>query len=508
MQSLKINLAEKTEETVEKIKEGAEEKIEDLGGIIKRPRKKKFYKRFPFYLMIVILLLVGTFTYKIVTSGESIAATFKKIPIFNQLGELTKMDKKLLGEEHDRINILLLGMGGEGHDGAYLTDTIILVSLKPSTKQVAMLSLPRDLAVPIENQGWRKINAINAYAEMANGGEGGLATTEALSQLLNLPITYYARIDFEGFINVVDDFGGLDLFVENTLDDYQYPILGNENVFPISDRLEYLHIDSGEQHMDGSLALKYVRSRHSAGIEGSDFARSRRQQKAILAFKDKVFSWKTLIDPKRIKSLLRNYREHVDINLDTWEIIRLAEIIKDFGFKDINKINNFVLDDAPGGLLYATIAEDTGAYILLPRAGDYSEIQNLAENIFAVKPNKTLTAQTTAKKSTVEKTTPTKLEILNGTKVEGLAAKTKNDLENIGYKVVSIGNAPEQDENETIVYDLTNGKKSKTLRTLKSKIKARSTRKAPDWLTASEVSSLSQKVDFLVVLGSDPSSTN
>jgi len=480
------------------LREGTDHSHEDLEKTLVKPAKKKsFYKKVPFYLIATILVLVCTFTYKVITSGESIAATFKKIPFLGQIGGGEYLpSKKLLGEDHDRINILLLGMGGEGHDGAYLTDTIILASIKPSTKQIAMLSIPRDLSVPIEDLGWRKINSINAYAEAKEEGNGGLATTEAISQLLNLPITYYARVDFTGFVNIVNDLEGLDIDVENTLDDYQYPILGAEDVIPISDRTEHLHIDSGQQHMDGETALKYVRSRHAMGIEGSDFARSRRQQKVLLAFKDQVFSWKTILNPKKIKSLLDNYDNHVSTNISVWEILRLTEILKEFDLSSLDQINNVVLDDAPGGYLHATIS-DAGAYVLLPRSGDFSDIQKLAENIFADKASKA----TTSKKTVAKKTSHTRLEILNGTEITGFAGKTQERLENMGYKIVYIGNAEEQEYQKTALYDFTKGKKPETLKLLREKLSANIIYSLPNWYDADDPEKSKEKADFLIILG-------
>ena len=140
---------------------------------------------------------------------------------------IPSVDKQLKGEENDRVNVLLLGMGGQGHDGPYLTDTMMLASVKPSTKQVALMSIPRDLVAPVSN--WQKINSINAYAEQKTPGSGGEATSQAMSELLQTPIDYYVRVDFNGFAKIIDEFGGIEVNVENTLDDYSYPIDGQED---------------------------------------------------------------------------------------------------------------------------------------------------------------------------------------------------------------------------------------------------------------------------------------
>lgn len=183
---------------------------------------------------------------------------------------MSSNDKPLLGETDDRINILLLGMGGLGHDGPYLTDTIMVASFKPSTKQAALISLPRDLSANIPGYG-SQINNANAFGEQENSGSGPDLARRTISQVLGIPIHYYVRVAFEGFKDIIDSVGGVTVDVENTLDDYTYPVTGKED--SLSGRYEHLHIEKGTQHMNGTLALKYARSRHAAGVEGSETLR-------------------------------------------------------------------------------------------------------------------------------------------------------------------------------------------------------------------------------------------
>jgi len=292
-------------------------------------RKRK--KIITYIVALVIIAII--FSGRIIMSSQSTADWLPGSNFFNKLRHLVpSADRQLQGEENDRINILLLGMGGEGHDGAYLTDTIILASLKPSTKQVALISIPRDLSAPINSSGWRKINSINAYAEMAEKGSGGEATVEALAELLQIPIHYYVRVDFNGFVEVIDELGGIEVNVENTLDDYTYPIKGEEDNPNYYARFEHLHIDQGSQKMSGELALKYVRSRHALGLEGSDFARAKRQQIVLEAVKEKLLSRQTLLNPVTIGKLVSEFNKNVTTNLNVWEMLRLWDL-----FKDINR---------------------------------------------------------------------------------------------------------------------------------------------------------------------------
>ncbi|MDO8598623.1 MAG: LCP family protein, partial [bacterium] len=173
----------------------------------------------------------------------------------------------LQGEREDRITVLLLGMGGEGHEGPLLTDTILIASVQPSTRHATLISIPRDLLIPTADGTREKVNAINAYAE-ARRGDGAATLRDALERTLALRIPYYVRVDFRGFVGLIEAIDGIDVDVERTLDDPQYPVTGMENA-PWADRFERLVIPAGQQHFTGALALKYVRSRHALGIEGS-----------------------------------------------------------------------------------------------------------------------------------------------------------------------------------------------------------------------------------------------
>ncbi|MDD4333386.1 MAG: LCP family protein [Patescibacteria group bacterium] len=423
-----------------------------------------------------------------------------KVPIIGQLKRLAESaGKDLKGENRDRINILLLGVGGKNHDGAWLTDTIILASIQPSTKRVSLLSIPRDMSVPIEGMGWRKINNVSSYAETANPGSGGLATSQAVSDVLDMPIDYYVRLDFEGFKNIIDDLGGIEVNVENTLEDYQYPILGMEDAEPYKSRFEHLYIEKGMQKMDGELALKYVRSRHASGIEGTDFARARRQQRVLESAKDKFLSKNTIFNPGIITDILSELENHVSTNLQIWEILKLWDLVKNV---DKNEIINKVLDNSPSGLLVDTTGID-GAYLLTPRSGDFSEIQYLAKNIFSDAP---------AENKVAIKAEKAKVEVRNGTWINGLASRKAMDIEKYGFEVIRVGNSSRQNFEKSVIYDLSFGEKKDSLEILKEKIGANVTTELPDWLKediAKEAATQNdyEQPNFILILGQDADTT-
>jgi len=483
-------------QTLDKIGQEPEKKEKKL----KKSRKKWLLRKLTYFA----IFFVATFFlfFNRVTISEQADSFIEKIPIIGQLRHLANSsDRELKGEKDGRINILLLGMGGKGHDGGYLTDTIMLLSLDPETKKASMISIPRDMSIPVEgSSNWTKINNINAFAEVKESNSGGLAISQALSDILELPIDYYVRVDFEGFKNIVNKIGGIEVNVEKSFDDYSYPISGREDDPDYYSRFEHLHFDKDWQKMDGDLALKYARSRHGSNGEASDFARAKRQQLVIQAAKEKLLKANTLLNPVTLTGIITELNEHISTNLKTWEMIKLWSNFKDIGREDII---SKVLDNSPGGLLRATINEQ-GSYVLLPTNGDFSEIRYLVQNIFQEAPKE--------EKATIV-TERSKLKILNGTWINGLANRTSMDMEKYGFDIVGVGNSSRRNFEKSIVYDLAFGEKMKSLSILKEKTGASVTFELPEWLKEDlskelEESKDLEKPDFILILGQDADKTN
>jgi len=430
-------------------------------------------------------------------SDQSTTSWLNKIPVIGQIKHFVESSTSpLKGEDRGRINIALLGIGGKGHDGGELTDTIIASSLDLGAKKTAMVSIPRDLVVPIDNTlGWRKINNVNAYAERAQPGSGGLAASQAISTVLEAPIDYYVKIDFNGFVKIVDELGGINICVDRTFDDYTYPAAGQEDNPNYNSRFEHLHFEAGCQTMDGTTALKYARSRHAYGPEGTDFARAARQQKAIAAIKDKALSRETIFSPKKILNIITDLSDHIQTNLTLIEMTKLWGLVKDIKAEDII---TRVLDNSPAGLLMDSVGED-GAYTLVPRAGNFSELQYLYKNIFQSAP-----VDTKAKVGEER----ARIQILNGTWINGLASRTAIDLEKYGFVVVGTANCSKQDYEKSVIYDLTFGNKKESLKLLKEKTNANVSFTLPDWLKeelsrGSNSSTIKVQPDLILIVGQD-----
>lgn len=503
MIDFKQKLEENDPDTKRLAQEAEEEKL--INGL-KKNRKAKNY-----FIAIVVLALI--FSGKIIMSSQGAGQWLNNNTFWGRVTHLAESsDNQLIGENQDRINILLLGMGGANHDGGYLADTIMLVNLKPSTKQAALLSIPRDLTAPTENGTWRKVNSIHALAEAKEEGSGGPAMTKSLSSILDTNINYYISIDFDGFINIIDELGGIDINVENTFDDYTYPIRGEEDNPDYYARFEHLHVEKGLQHMDGSLALKYARSRHASGIEGSDFSRARRQQLILEAVKTKLLSRNTLLKPAMVSRIISELNRNIKTNLDVWALLKLWNDYKNI---DRGQIINKVLSDGPGGLLIASRGED-GAYILIPQTGNFKEIQSLVQNIFGDENNKSTKTTDTNTKSTSPSSssnnteTPiaigkvqgeAKVAVLNGTWISGLAAETALNLQNYGFKISETANAPTREYIHSIIYDLTYGQKLQNLEILQAAGQATLVYDAPSWLETYKNSP--DRPDFILIIGSN-----
>lgn len=248
------------------------------------------------------------------------------------VGGLVSDPAESLQTTDGRTNLVFLGMGGEGHQAPDLTDSIIVVSLRHSDHQVTMLSLPRDIWVDTLKA---RVNTAYHYGNEKRKGAGLDLAKSAVSEIVGIPIHYAVALDFNGFIKAIDAVGGIDVVVERTFDDYKYPIPGKENVEPESDRYEHIHFDQGTMHMDGVTALKFARSRHALGDEGTDFARGERQQKIILAFKDKLLQSQSFLNSDTIKNVIHSFSASLDTNLGDTEYGSLLRYFVAFHQADV-----------------------------------------------------------------------------------------------------------------------------------------------------------------------------
>lgn len=311
--------------------------------------------------LLILLLAIGTLKVllrlKAISLGSMVSTVSADLP----------------KDEHGFTNLLLLGAGDKDHDGIDLTDTIMLVSLDPEkSKSAVLLSLPRDLFIlATQKMGAGRLNSLYRDYKghlMGRGKSRAEASHEALAQLsaeigtlIGLPMHGAIKLDFSGFEQVIDAFGGIDVTVPEDIVDPTYP--GPDYTY------ETFSIGKGLQHLDGATALKYARTRHTT----SDFSRSGRQQQIIAAAADKARQLGILGSVSKATELMSIVANNMETTFGTRQLLGLVGIGKKI---DQHKIVSMQLTDEngfyggvsrPGGFLYAPPREQfENASVLLP----------------------------------------------------------------------------------------------------------------------------------------------
>lgn len=402
------------------------------------PRLRKGLKRTSLLLLALILaggLFLGVKAYiaqrHLFRGGGNAPALDEKIDI-----------NKLRVEGDGRVNILLLGIGGPGHDGADLTDTIMIASLDPVNNKVALLSIPRDLWVKIPGYGSQKINATYTYGKEASKSKNlidqerdGLALVDkTLGAVIGIPIHYHALVDFVAFQQTVNALGGVTVNVPETLYD---PTIAWENHYNPT------IAKAGIQTFDGGRALLYVKSRETS----SDFARGERQRLMIVAIKDKIFSVGTFSNPARTSQLLSSFGDNIYTDFSLNDIMRLYHVFSKLPSNDISSLD---LVTPPHAFL--TTANIGGLSVVEPKTGlyNYKEIQSYIRN--------TLRDGLLAKENS-------SVAIYNATDVAGLATTKADELKSFGYNVTTVDSLPKAtNAATTVIVDLSNGADDKYTR--------------------------------------------
>lgn len=263
-----------------------------------------------------------------------------------------------------RFTVLLMGLDRRpGETGlAYRTDTIMLASIDPVTKSIGVLSIPRDLYVEVPGYSeLQRINTPMVLGELRRPGAGPELMMQTAQYNLGIRIHDYVAVDFNTFTTLIDAVGGVDIDVPSAINDPYYPNM-NYGYDP-------LYISAGLQHMDGTLALKYARTRHG----DSDFQRAQRQQQVMYAVRDKVLNLDML--PQLIiqsPSLWGGLSQSLSTGLTLDQIIQLAWYLKDIPG---GSIKTGVIDERYS-IFYTT---SQGASVLIP---DRTRLGNLMVEVF------------------------------------------------------------------------------------------------------------------------------
>jgi len=416
-----------------------------------------------FFLVVLTgLAYGGFFIWKIFTMENKISVkTENETSLFNTFKNIVVPGEVNLKKSRDgRINILLLGIAGEGKTGKNLTDTIMIASLNTETGKVALLSIPRDLYAEVPSTSYAgKINSIYEYGLKSypdNPTKSIQPIEEVIKSTTSLEIQYWAVVNFDGFEEVIDAIGGINIMNERDIYDPQYPGPGYS--------YETFQLSRGFHLLDGATALKYARMRHN-DPEG-DFGRAKRQQQVMQAVKNKIFSTGTLLNAVALNQLFDALGSNVKTNISSQELGDFITLIKKL---DTNNLNNVVLDAWNSDSLLKVshiFYGDNRAFILVPRIGNWSEVKELAQNIFDTNELKRKREEISKEDAVV---------VIINKSGNSLVVSQVNKLlkNNFGYKdIVILNDYNKTLEEKTLVYDFTNGNKPFTLNELIKKLPA------------------------------------
>jgi LCP family protein required for cell wall assembly len=390
------------------------------------------------------------------------------------------VDPNLLkGEGSGRINILLMGIGGKGHSGPDLTDTMMVASVDPVNHKTVLLSIPRDLWVAIPSKGSMKINAAYPTGKYAQIGriDGSSTDTKAIrsgfamadktvEQVLGIQIHYNFLLNFQAFKQAVDAVDGVNVNVPETLYD---PTMAWENNW------NSVIAKKGPQEFTGKQALLYVRSRETS----SDFARSQRQRAVMLALKQKIADLGTVSNPIKLSGLLSSFGHNVVTDLSLRDASRLYDILKKIPSQDVTSVG---LGDYQNKLL--TTGRVGNQSIVRPIDGlsDFERVQ--------------LFVRKTLPDGFIIKEGATVL-VLNGTSEVGRADAQVTELQSYGYKVLPAANAPTSTYDKTVLINVSGAANPYTKHYLERRYGVKST-KLP-----SDLSLQKGSADFILIVGRD-----
>ena len=365
----------------------------------------------------------------------------------------------------ERVNVLVLGIDRRPSEKCPCrTDVMMIASLDPKTNTAGLITIPRDLYVPIPQVGENRINTANFYGELYKypGGGPGLAM-KTVEYNFGRRIHYYVLVDFNGFRKVIDTLGGIDICVPKAIDDPMYP---DENF-----GYKPIHIPAGCQHMNGEVALEYARSRHTE----NDFGRSRRQVQILMAIRDKALRLDLL--PK-LPALVQSMWGTVETDMTPQVVIALAAAaskVKTEGIKTATIDQTMTVE----------FQTNAGADVLWP---DRAKIGQLMEEII---PSDNVTAN--QPKQIAQEAA--RVAVLNGTNLPLVAEHTAQFLQAQGFRIASFGNADRFDYPKTVIIDYS-GNKNATVTALAQLFHV-------DPANIRRMADAKSDVDIRVILGAD-----
>ena len=436
----------------------------------KKPISKK-RKIITGIILAIVVLLLGAVIWFIIWGNDLLARIGNGegniFSLFSEYYEPLKTDA------NGRTNILAFGTSGydmegtEGdgtHDGAQLTDSIMVISLDQESGDVAMLSLPRDLKVSRTCTATGKVNEIYWCNNMEGDNEqaGAEALMAEVGEILGVDFQYYAHLNWGSLVSIVDILGGITVTLDEDINDYAYTKAVFEAGIPYT--------------IDGGQALGLARARH--GTASGDFSRGASQQKILIGIKDKINA--NNLSLTDLINLANTLGDNVRSNFSVDEMKTLAHLATDLDFNNIRQISLI----EPEQLMTTGTINGISYVIPVGGANYYTKIQEYVAKMFSSDPRKYEDSS---------------ILVLNGTDTPGTAGSEQATLEEEGYPTIYVDDAPAGKYTEQYtLYDLTNSKPG-TKKLLEEK-----------YGTAHEASELPAGIDttcdFVIIIGSTPES--
>ena len=478
--------------------------------------KKKKHKIWPIIVLILVLIIcaAGFFVYNFLNDNyQKVVGDDSSI-----LGLIfADEDTPLLADEKGRTNILIFGTEGASmvnpeYDGGFLTDSMMLVSLNQDSGDVKAISLPRDLHYTKGAcTGTAKLNEIYYCQYVKNDGSeesmkiyeerGQDALASAFEDILGIKIQYKAHANWAAMVSVIDALGGIDVVFTYGSEEWSGP----ETAIEVTDKRGLRDIYGGRTiisyptneviHLDGWNALTVARTRNSHGGYGAgrgNFSREYFQQRIIEATVKKARETNFLTDISAATGLINAVGDNVRTTFKDSDIKTLMRLAKDINIENMETLSTVENYDGRAALMKTGMINEI-SYVI-PYGGDmsFNYIHNFIQDRLYAEGFSREMAQ---------------IVVLNGTGTSGIAANETIDLQDEGFQVSSIGNAPDdlQDSDKTIIYQLSSDK-SETAKKLIEKYGVELVTEVPESLSKFKViteNNVSKSTDFIILIGND-----
>jgi LCP family protein required for cell wall assembly len=426
-------------EPVKKLSRRQRRRIKKMAKKTQGRKVRRIVKWLAILLIVTILAVGGYMGYKFLIAGGNIF----------QGGILDIMQSKPLKQDNNgRSNFLILGTSEDdpGHDGASLTDSMMVVSVDQKNKNIYMFSIPRDLYVEFgKNCTSGSYGKINEYFNCVNDGtskadeQDRLTKTQKLvGDIFGLDIQYGVHVNHTVIKEAVDSVGGVDVDVQGS--EGEPGVLDRNFDWRCNYTCYLVKYDNGVHHLDGEHALYLSMARGDIaptyGLANSNFDREVNQQKILIALKDKAMSTGTLTNLGSITSLIDSFGDNLRTNIQTSEIRTLMQVSSEV--KSAN-IHTLTLYDKENPLVKS--GGYNGASVVMPTAGifDYTDIQAfIAKNL--------------SNDPVVREAAP--IVVLNGTGQSGYGQTMADELSKSGYNITLVETAPEGTYDSVEIYQI------------------------------------------------------